>query len=222
MKRIVHSLRYIWPAVVLVLGIGFVLNPYIDGASEIFCPTISQGLWLALSVWQLIALMAFIADCACFILAFFHRWSSFAKAVTATPLVLLPVLWMLVYPPGITWTDRRISAFPIGGRMRVMWAGGPSKVREEALAFLATSQDSTPPESEWPASIRALGAGYVKIDQSTRVVQVNIPRRNVFADQFSFLIQSTDAPAPRANDKSGGHGHRIWELAEGIYLYEEW
>jgi hypothetical protein len=38
-----------------------------------------------------------------------------------------------------------------------------------------------------------------------------------YADQFGFLIQGTDVPAPEVPGE-----HRIWNLADGIYFYEKW
>jgi hypothetical protein len=137
--------------------------------------------------------------------------------------VILPLLCGVIYPIGTIPTDGRISSYAIGGQMRVMWAGGASQVRNEALDFIDTTTHSNPPSSEWPVSIRALGAVFVKVDKNSRTVNVCLPRVDVFANQFGFLIRDAGASIPDINRYVGKiDGYRLWKLADGIYLYEIW
>lgn len=224
MERIIRNFKSRWPAIVFVLGIGFLFGPYLDGWSEVFCPRISHYLWMLVIVWRWVALGAFVSHCVYFAITLRRKWSLKYRVLVTIPLVILPLTWRVMYPPGITTTDRRISSFAIGGWMRVMWAGGPSKVRNDALNLVDATSYSVPPKSEWPASIRALGATYVEVHKGSRTANVYIPRQNVFfADQFGFLIRDAGAPAPDVNHYADAiNGYRLWKLADGVYLYEIW
>ncbi|MDY7041454.1 MAG: hypothetical protein SVX38_11380 [Chloroflexota bacterium] len=222
MKRFVYNLRYLWPMAVFVLGIGFLFGPYIDGWCEIFCPRISHELRVLLLLWRPLAFAAFTVHCIYSIFVLVRRRPLQYKIYIAIPLVLLPLMWGVVYPPGVTYSDRRVSSFKMGGWTRVMWAGGPSKMRREALELIDTSSGTSSPEPEWPASIKALGAIHVRVDREARIVDVAIPPSTPYSDQFGFLIQDVDTPTPTVVGGSEGDEYRIWQLADGIYLYEEW
>jgi len=222
MKRFFRNLGYLWPMMVLVLGMHALFGPYIDGWCEVFCPRMWYELSGLLMLWGLLRLAAFAVHCIYSIFVFFRREPLKYKIYVAIPLVILPLMWGVLRLPGLTYTNRRISSFKIGGWTRMMWAGGPSKVRGDALELIDASSDEAPPESEWPASIRALGAIRIEVDRKSRALDVAIPPATPYSDQFGFLIQDVESPVPRIVDGPLGGGHRIWKLADGIYLYEEW
>lgn len=222
MKWFIRSLRYLWPMVVFVLGMHSLFNPYISGWCEVFCPRISYELWGLLLLWGLLKLAAFAVHCIYSIFVFFRRGPLKYKIYVAVPLVILSLMWGVLCLPGLTYTDRRVNSFKIGGWTRVVWAGGPSKVREEALELIDTSSDAEPPESKWPASIRALGAIRVRVNKESRTLDVAIPTATPYSDQFGFLIRDAESPVPKIAEGPYGGGHRIWQLADGIYLYEKW
>jgi hypothetical protein len=138
------------------------------------------------------------------------------------PVVILLFLCGIIYPPITTPNDRRISAFPIGGRTRLIQAGGASLVRSEALVLMNSTTHLEPPREEWPASIKALGAVFVQVYKNSRTVKIYLPRTDfVYADQFYFLIREAATPLPDVDGYADGAGrYRRWKIAEGIYLYE--
>ena len=155
-----------------------------------------------------------------FIFVLTRKWPYGLKILSGAPLIILLALWLFSYDADTTWTDKRVSAFPIGGQLRVAWAGGANRVREDGLKLLDYSQDATLPRAELPISIRRLGATSVQVHKNEGIVKVFTLRRLSLDDEFGFFIQDVSAQAPESVDETGGH--RIWKLAEGIYLYENW
>lgn len=215
--------------VVLVLGLLWIFLPLIDGASEIFFPGSTyigiELLLVATLLVDLVATVVVLFHITCFTLALFYKRSVKYLVCMLIPLVLLAAINHVLYPAGLTFTDRRVDSFQLGARYRVIWAGGASKVRQEALALLAATSEVHPTRSEWPDSIRALCASGVKVDKKAQLVDVEIPRRRFFVwgDQFGYLITEANAEEPVIVDEPPVvYGHRLWKIADGIYLYEKW
>lgn len=210
---------------VLLVGLLWIFYPFIDGASEIFYPGSTYiGIELLLLV-TLVATVVVLFHIACFSLAVFYNRSAKYLVCMLIPLGLLAVINHILYPAGLTRTDRRIDSFQLGARYRLVWAGGASKVRQEALALLAATSEVNPAKSKWPNSIRALCASSVKVDKKAQLVDVEIPRLRFFVwgDQFGYLITKANAGKPVIVDEPPiVYGHRLWKIADGIYLYEKW
>jgi len=220
-KQLTGKILVISSITVSVLGLGSLLFPIVDGWSEIFIPGTPSGLLIEF----LLAVMAFVATAThiiCLVVTLFHK-RSVRYIAYIIPIVMLMCISYLLYPTGVTRTHRRIDSFQLGAQTRVMWAGGPSKIREDAFTLLTTAPEASPPPSEWPDSINALGASYVEINKKERVIQVQIPRRHAFyADQFGYLILDKNAIGSPSMDLLEQYGNRIWKIADGIYLYERW
>jgi hypothetical protein len=211
-KRALHCLKYIWP---FIVGMGCFFFPCFDGWSETFCPRISRywsGLFLLNPIFTLVAFLSFLIQGVYLFFAFYKKWSRNRKILIGMCLIMLTLMWSIAIPN----VTMRIRCFPVGGWTRIMWAGGASKVRREALHLLDTASHGATSRSEWPDSFKALGAVGVMVDKETYTVNVSIYRQDHFADQFGFLIQKEDAPIPKI-----AHEHRIWKLANGIYFYEQ-
>lgn len=206
---------------VLLVGFLWILSPVFDGASEIFFPGSTSHVIELFMV--LVAVVLF--HITCFLLAVFRNRSVKYVVCMLIPLGLVAAIDHVFYPSDLTRTDRRIDSFKLGARYRVRWAGGASRVRQEALDLLSATSQESPSRSEWPDSIRALCASAVTVDKKTGQVDVEIPRRRFFfwGDQFGYLITDANATEPVIiNDPPVVHGHRLWKISDGIYLYEKW
>jgi hypothetical protein len=202
---------------VLILGLILLLYPIIDGWGEIFFPG-GQDRFLITLLLHAAIIIVVILHIICFTVALFRSWSIKVLIYMVLPIGLLIGI-------GVTQTQRRIESFKLGAQTRVIWAGGPSKVRQEAIALLATTSDLSPPPPQWPPSLQALGAVYIELDKNAQVVDVKIPPQRfmyMVGDQFGYLIMDPEAKAPISTDHYEEDGKRIWKIADGIYLYEIW
>lgn len=215
MARISRSIKYIWP---FCIGIGYLLFPYFDGWSEICCPRLSR-------IWQDVFLLwgrewilvFFMVQMIYICVAFFKKWPLKIRGLIVLLAVVYLSVWWVSYPVNTTGTDRRIDAFSLGGWTRLILAGGPVRVQQEALDFLDAASSPTPPISECPSSLQALGISSVQIDKVLGTMKAYIHSRGTYSDQFGYIIQATNAPVPQIFRE-----HRIWKLANGIYLFEVW
>jgi len=205
--------------VVMVVGLLWIFSPVIDGATEIFLPGSSSCI---IEVF-VVAAFVLLFHIACFVVAAAYKRSLRYLIYMLIPAGLIYVADRVLRPADMTWTDRRVASFQLGARYRVNWAGGATKVRQEALALLAKSPFVSPPKSKWPESIRALRASAVKVNKDTKLVDVEIPRRPCWGNQFGYLITDANAAVPViVNDPPVIQGHDMWKIADGIYLYEAW
>ena len=205
---------------ILLFGIGALLFPVFDGWGEIFIPGTSN--WFLVEIFLTgIALTVIIFHIIYLTITLFHR-RSIQDLIYVLPIVILIGIWYLLYPSGVTRTNRRVDSFQLGARTRVMWAGGSSKIREDAHTLITTMSTTQPAPSEWPDSISNLGASYVNIDPTTQTVEVQIPRRHTFyADQFGYIILDKNASEAVKKNLLENFGIRTWKIADGIYLYEK-
>lgn len=215
-------MKKLLPAIVcscsFIAGMGYLSIPYFDGWSEIVWPRLSNLWSWAFFLWDVKWMWLFVAiQCIFFLVALMRNWSRRKQGVTLALLLILVLMWQVIYPPTVSHTTRRIDAFSIGGWTRMMWAGGPQKIQDAAKSLVDTALSSSPPKTEWPLSIKMLGASYIEIDTSTSTVDVYLPRKNTLADQFGFLIQTADEKPTQILGE-----HRIWPLADGVYFYEIW
>lgn len=206
---------------VLLVSVLWILLPILDGASEIFFP----GTTSYVIEFYIVAIAVMMFHIICFILAAFYRRSVQYLIYMLIPAFFLTVTNYFLYPPDLTRVSRRVDSFKLGARYRVQWAGGSSKVRQEALTLLDEPSGVSLPRSKWPESVRGLGASDVITDNKNGIVDVEIPQRRFFfwGDQFGYLITDANAPEPViVNNPPNIYGHRLWKISEGIYLYEKW
>jgi hypothetical protein len=173
----------------------------------------------------MVAIAFILFHITCFILAAIYRRSVKYLVYMLIPFLLLAVSNHFLYPSDLSRVSRRIDSFKLGARYRVRWAGGASKVRQEALALLAEPSGVPLPRSKWPDSILALCASAVTVDKKNGIIDIEIPRRRFFfwGDQFGYLITDINAPEPViSNNPPNIYGHRLWKISDGIYLYEKW
>ena len=215
MKLSSYSIKHIWP---FCIGMGYLLFPYFDGWSEICCPRLSR-IWLgAFLLWHRGWIIVFFAlQLIYFCIAFVKKWSLKSKSLIIILAIVYLLMWQVSYPTDTTGTDRRIGAFVLGGQTRLVLAGGSMLVHQEALDFIDTVTNLTPPVSECPSSVKALGVSLVKIDKTTGTMVAYIHNRGTHSDQFGYIFQDVSAADPQIV-----HNHRIWKLAAGIYLFEIW
>lgn len=211
-----------WVAV-LAFGLLWLLFPILDGFSEIYYPGggVDTFFWGLAAV--LIAPVALGFHFVSFSAAFARNWSVRYLVLMLAPIGLLISLYLLLYPAGVTRADKRIDSFQLGARAAVKRAGGAAKVRQEALALLASSSETSLARSEWPDSFCQLHAERVTVDREAQRVDVYIPRRPCWGEQFGYLITEQDAKEPIiVDDPPLARGHRLWRVADGIYLYHTW
>jgi len=202
---------------VLLVGFLWILFPIWDGAIEVFFP---GSTYYRIELF-ILAFVVVLFHITCFILAGFYRHSLKYLIYMFFPLCLLAVLNHFLCPAGRI----RVDYFQLGARYRIAWAGGASKVRQEALILLDEPPGIPLSSSKWPDSIRALRASAVKVDKDNKIVDVEIPRRRWFfwGDQLGYLITDVNAPQPIIiNDPRIASGHRLWKITDGIYLYQKW
>jgi hypothetical protein len=200
---------------------------YVDPWSEVFCPRLSLYLLWGVLFSFPVFVMAFVFQCMYLAIALYRRWKLKRILTLVVLLFLFPILWQV--KAIIDTRINRWDIFPIGGWSKVLWVGGPRKLRTEALCIMNTAPllitDTSshctsywsPPKSDWPTSVRALRPSHVTVDRKAQIVDVSIPRRDHFSDQFGFLIKKVDTPAPKIFDN-----HRIWKITDGIYFYQKW
>jgi hypothetical protein len=167
---------------VLVVGLLWILNPIISGASEIFFPGSSDYIIEIL----LLAVLVILFHIICFILAMFYKHSAKYLIYMIIPLYLLTAINYALYPSDTSRIDRRIDSFHLGAGYRVKWAGGATKLRNEALDMLFEASEVSPLRSMWPDSVRALRPNAVRIDKKNQLIDVEIPRRRFFSGAISL------------------------------------
>jgi hypothetical protein len=220
---------------VVGFGLLWLWRPELDGACEIYSPRLaSRALWFdpilglpfALGVTFVVLLLHIGLHAA----AWPRRRRALYVAWVLAPFALLTSLYVLYYPAGIDWPQRRVDSFQLGARWAVKRAGGPAKLRQDALSLLVTAPDMAPQllqptpslsPSRWPKSFRALHAMTAKVDRDPACIDIVITPRSCFADTFGYVIASEDAPEPDVRRLHGRQGHRLWKIDDGIYLYEE-
>jgi len=204
---------------VMVVGLLWIFSPVTDGATEIFLP--GSGSYII--EFFVVAAFVILFHIACFVVAVAYKRSVRYLIYMLIPAGLIFAADRVLRPVDITWTDRRVDSFQLGARYRVNWAGGAIKVRQEALALLVNTTYVSPPKAEWPESMRELHASAVKINKDARLVDVEIPRRPCWGNQFGYLITDANGAEPViVNDPPVIQGHDMWKIADGIYLYETW
>jgi hypothetical protein len=206
---------------VLLAGVLWMLLPILDGASEIFFP----GSTSHVIEFYIVAVVLLLFHITCFSLAAIYRRSVKYLVCMMIPFFLFAITNYFLYPSDMNRVCRRVDSFKLGAKYRIRWAGGASKVRQEAITLLAEPSGVSLPRPKWPDSILGLRASAVTVDKKEGIVDVEIPRRRFFfwGDQFGYLITDANAPEPVIiNDPRIASGHRLWKISEGIYLYEKW
>jgi hypothetical protein len=143
------------------------------------------------------------------------------KRLATTPLIVIPILWLVLLPLGSTFQDRRINSFPIGGWFRMYLTGHPDELKREAQELLASSIDKEylyTYKSELPPVLSQLG-GWAKVDHQNRLVLIGIGSMSGISAEFGYIIRPETLQASHSKYMSDHKIAREWELTEGIYLF---
>lgn len=100
-----------------------------------------------------------------------------------------------------------------------MQAGGHFVVKEEAVNFMDNTLQSSPPQSEWPPSLQKLG-NWMRIEHDNQLVIVGIGKMFNMADEFGFIIQKEGNYEPKPHYFGQTEYVKLWELEDGIYLFQ--
>jgi hypothetical protein len=221
-----------WFLAVLGSGLLWVWWPVLDGAIEIFYPRSDWFNWPFEDIFILaLAIVALLFHAAVCSAAFMRRRSWVYVALMLAPIGISVGTYVILYPSGMDRVQKRVDSFQLGARWAVKRAGGATKVREDALVLLASTPDAarppfqaldSTPSATWPKSFHALHAIRIEVNEVTPYVDVVILPTSCFADTFGYIIMSEDATEPDIKNLHDRQGHRLWKIADGIYLYEEW
>jgi hypothetical protein len=212
------------PFAMVTFALLWLWSPVLDGAAEILYPG-GSGLFL----WELAAPGVGVVTLIVHV-SLFGIVIAKTRSIKYVILMLLPIgvaagvilgLYPILYPAGVSRPEKRIDSCQLGARMALRRAGGPAKVREEALTLLATGLNGT--RLSWREPFRGLRAVQVEANQKARWVEVKIPQRRFifWGDQFGYLILGRDANEPVMANLHDGRTYRLWKIDEGIYLYED-
>jgi hypothetical protein len=212
------------------LGIVSLFLPHLSGWGEIVFPSIAYFFLILYYAWSLFLLFALTFLGLSFVLAFVKGWSRQQRKTSLILLVILLLAWQTVYPlwmtllgdSGFLATTRRVDSFPLGGRTRLIWAGGANNVRNDALTLLEVTSDEgrNIPSSEWPQTLRRLGITRISIDQETQTVIMYIPSAHFFdPDTFGYIACTCGVPDPEVLHADG---YRSWQITEGLTFFEIW
>lgn len=228
------------PIIFLLYGLYYFLEPVLSGWFEIVNPSIARTIFLPLD-WVSFAFVAFplalvFGEIALyapdfFFLILFGFYSAYyfrigrhengirQKYLARSPLIVFPLLFVAMLPLGFTSIDRRVGSFPIGGWSRLVFAGGPSRVHEEALWLLNNTDEQQPDRSELPPALKSLG-GWVTIEHENDLVILSLGRSSGTADEFVFVFQNIDEGKPNSTYLAKFDFQRFWKLFDAIYFYE--
>jgi hypothetical protein len=210
-------------------GVSCAIFPYFDGWSEIFWPRVAYWWKGAIVIWltfYICIVPLVIVQILCLVLAVRKKWSpGYKLSIIILSAILASAALSYWYGP--TGTERRVASFPAGAWTRLMMAGGAARFRDQVLRLADTTTSPTPAESEWPDSVKRVGAYLVEVDETDEIVAVYVPS---LGDTFGFLVQDPEAPPPEISyarpgfpdDPEHFRGHRLWKLAEGVFFFEKW
>ena len=227
------------PLIFLLYGLFYFLEPVLSGWFEIVAPFIARNVFLPID-WMLFVFalpfsfrlgdtnirfpdtlfwIIFLAYLAYYYLVIRHEAEQRSKKLALLPLLIFPLLFILLIPLGMNSLDRRINSFPLGGWSLLMMAGGPEKVRGEAIQLLDTTTEERPSDSELPISLQIVG-GWVGLEHDHHVVVLGRGRMAGMADEFGFIFQKDVTAEPSAHYLERFDFQRFWKLADGVYFYE--
>lgn len=228
------------PIIFLLYGLYYFLEPFLSGWFEVVNPSIARTIFLPLD-WMSFAFVAFplalifgeialhapdflfIFFFACYTAYYFwigrHKNNVRQKYLALSPLIIFPLLFVVMLPLGFTAIDRRVGSFPIGGWSRLVFAGGPSRVHEEAIWLLNNTEEQQPDRSKVPPALKRLG-GWITIEHENDLVILRLGRTSGMADEFGFVFQETDTDEPGSDYLAEFNFLRFWKLADAVYFYE--
>jgi hypothetical protein len=217
---------------VVKLGLLWFRWPVLSGVSAISNP---PSFWTdpvfsepALVAATVVAFAFHVALCSVALLR--TRWIE-CILFTLAPVIVLVGVNCVFRPFAVDRRLKRVDSFQLGAQRAMERAGGVAKVRQDALALLATAPDTPPypsgwpsslPSSQWPRSFRALYPMIVSVDRSASWIDVIMVRQSCLANTFGYIITSERTPEPNFNTLHGRPYHEYWNIDDGIYLYEEW
>jgi len=228
------------PILFLLYSSYYFLEPFLSGWFEIVDPSIARMVflplrWMSFVLVTLPIAMVFgdvafytpdilFATVLALYLVYYLRVGRYEinekhKKLAYLPLIALSFVFIVMIPLGFTSRDRHVNSFPVGGWSRLMMAGGPSRVREEALQLLNSTKEERPDWSEIPPTLKRLG-GWVGVEHENRLVIVGLGRMFNMADEFGFVFQEEDSGEPNPAYLERFDFQRFWKLAEGVYFYE--
>ncbi|MDH5507773.1 MAG: hypothetical protein OEZ02_11195 [Anaerolineae bacterium] len=217
-------------AAFLCLGLFYMLNPFLFSWFEIVNNHIARTLFLPIN-WILVvvffplvdyidimALIMFIGYILYFGVTIRPNGGEKDVKFARNSLVLLSLIWIIMSPMGITYMDRTMGGYPIGGWSRIILAGGPSEVRRDTSALINSEKQEGETIYELPDSLDGLGY-WAKIEREKNIVYVGLGSMFNMADEFGYIIQAEDGPLVIPN-YFDDDWYRTWKIFDGIYLFE--
>lgn len=141
------------------------------------------------------------------------------RRIYSLPLVVFLILFVITLPLGINANARHFNSFILGGRTLLMFAGGTSHVRDEAIEMMKQTTDENPSESELPSTLKRLN-GWVEIEHDNHLVIVGFGRAYGMADEFGLILLEDLHSEPNSRYINSLDFHRLWKLEDGVYFYQ--
>lgn len=221
-------------------GLIYFFEPFLSSWFEIVNPSIARNIFLPID-WTLIIVIllplsflpyniaTFLPDIFFGLMFFIYvvyylkvirqTQTEIYKKIAITPLIIFPLFFIIMSPVGHTFFERGINAYEIGGQSRLMLAGGSTVVRKEGLELLKSTTDTSIEQSALPSSLKKLGYWAV-LEHENKLVIIGAGRLFNMADQFGFIIQEHSDPKPSPKYAENYDYFKLWELSDGIYLFE--
>ncbi len=233
-----QKLQLLIPITALLMGMLYFVEPFLSSWFEIVDPVVCRTVFMPID-WAIFAIKlpilrlsenwgVFIFDVApelIFLLFLFYLFKVIRKQWTGKQrrpaLIFIGACCLLcgaMLSLGWTSTARRVNTFRIGGWTRLMWSGGASHVRTEALEFMRETTQADPPKSDWPLSLQKLGY-WMRIEHDNQLMLVGLGRVIGMAEEFGFVIQDPNMPTPQPHYLESDEYLRLWKLADGIYFF---
>jgi hypothetical protein len=234
MKIIKH--KAVVPIVYSLAGLFYLFEPFLSAWFEIVNPFIARNFFLTID-WMIFVITLplpsdlqfyfpdiFFGFLTLLYLVFFvviahSDWTDIQKRYTFAPLMVLPLIWALMSPLGLSYYGKRVNSYVVGGWSRMMLAGGPTTLRNDSVYLLENAIASEPDWQELPSSIKRLN-GWVEVEFEKQLVLVGTGRMFNMANEFGFIIQKEKATFAIPNYLESSDSFRIWKLADGVYLFD--
>jgi hypothetical protein len=209
----------IWLLILVLIGISYLLNPIMDGWSEVYLARWfnNRWIWIVLGAVTKVILILHL---------FFLLYKSVrTKSLIYKPIVLcLSIIIIFANIPsffGATRADMRILGFQLGAMSKISAAGGQERIIEDSFQFLHEDINISD-VGEWPNFLNRLGAIEITIGEEKDFINVRIPLRDFTSDQFGYLIYDKNIDTLDIDMILGTSNFRLWAIREKIYLYEKW
>ena len=233
--------KAIFPTTLLCIGLFYAIHPILSGIFEVLDPYIARTIFLPFD-WLLFAfafpmlflfeevsqyyydivfVLIFLGYIVYFMKVVRPKWDGTPKKLAIFSLILIPVIILVLSPLGITFQERRINSFQIGGWLYLQFTGNINDITKEAqdlVEYHSGKEYLYRQKSELPPTISQLG-GWVKVDNENQIVYVGKGSMTGMSAEFGFMILVKDTQSPSSSYLEKNNILRVWKLAEGIYLF---